>query len=114
MELTACVTGNPSMMGALPLPEMACYLDSINVMTYDFASSSWGKCPAGHHTSLYSTSYSPLSVDRAVEAYMNGGFPASKILIGAVLYSRGFGNTRGLGETSSGVVSDKSWEGWKP
>lgn len=111
MEITACVTGNPSMMGALPLVEMACYLDAINIMTYDFSSSSWGSCLAGHHTNLYSTSYSPLSVDKAVEAYLSAGIPACKIVIGAALYSRGFGNTEGLGQMSSGLVPDKSWEG---
>jgi chitinase len=111
IEITACVTGNPGMMSALPIAEMACYLDAINIMTYDFSSSSWGDCLAGHHTNLYSTPYASLSVDKAVEAYLNAGFPASKIVIGAALYSRGFANTSGLGHASSGLVSDKSWEG---
>ncbi len=104
------MTGNPDKMSALPLVEMACYLDAINIMTYDFSSSSWGDCLAGHHTNLYSTAYAPLSVDRAVEAYISAGVPASKIVIGAALYSRGFANTSGLGHPSSGLVSDKSWE----
>ena len=110
MEITACATGNPSFMTALPLVEMVCYLDAINIMTYDFASSSWGQCLAGHHSNLYSTSYAPLSVDRAVQAYLDAGVPADKIVIGAVLYSRGFANTKGIGNSSSGVVEDRSWE----
>ena len=80
-------------------------------MTYDFSSSSFGPCPAGHQTNLYSTPYAPNSVDRAIKAYIAAGVPPHQLVIGATLYSRGFANTNGLGHPSSGVVSDKSWEG---
>lgn len=99
------------MMSALPLPTMIETLETINIMTYDFASSSFGPCVSGHHSNLYSTSYAPQSVDAAVKAYMDRGVPREKIVVGAVLYSRGFANTEGLGCPSSGLVSDKSWEG---
>ena len=37
VEITACMTGNPGRMIGLPLTEMVPFLDSINIMTYDFA-----------------------------------------------------------------------------
>lgn len=110
VTITACVTGDQTMMSALPLSVMATVLDSINIMTYDFASSSWGPCNASHHTNLFATSLCSRSVDTAVKAYLKAGVPANKLVIGAVLYSRGFANTDGLGCPSSGLVNDKSWE----
>lgn len=110
IKITACVTGDPSKMDALPFQTMAKVLESVNIMTYDFMSSSWGPTVAGHQTNLHSTPYSPLSVERAVEHCISRGIPASKIVIGATLYSRGFANTDGLGLPSHGAVPDKSWE----
>ncbi|KAI8921823.1 glycoside hydrolase [Powellomyces hirtus] len=109
-EISACVTGDPQKMSALPAAQMAQVLDTVNIMTYDFASSAWHPCATAHHTNLLSTPYSPLSVARAVEAYIAAGVPPGKIVIGAAMYSRGFANTSGLGHPASGVVEDKSWE----
>ena len=120
IEITICLPGNSQLATAYPLPQMVQYLDTFNLMTYDFASSSFGPQPAGHHTNLCSTTYAPFSVDRAVKGtyrsilfflipiieYIQMGLPAGKIVIGAVTYSRGFANTNGLGQPSSGVVSD--------
>ncbi|KAJ3410551.1 hypothetical protein HDV05_003653 [Chytridiales sp. JEL 0842] len=109
-EISACVVGDPNKMEALPLEAMSKYLTTINIMTYDFASSAWGPCLAGHHTNLKATPYAPLSVERAVDALLSKGVPASKIVIGAAFYSRAFANTDGLGQPSSGTSPDKSWE----
>ncbi|KAJ3172828.1 hypothetical protein HK101_011124 [Irineochytrium annulatum] len=109
-EISACVVADPAKMDALPLMDMSRLLTTINVMTYDFASSAWGPAPAGHQTNLKSTPYAPLSVERAVDELIKRGVPANKIVIGAVYYSRAFANTDGLGKSSSGVSPDKSWE----
>ncbi|KAJ3218323.1 hypothetical protein HDU67_006095 [Dinochytrium kinnereticum] len=109
-EISACVVADPAKMEALPLAAMGRYLTTINIMTYDFASSAWGPCPAGHHTNLRSTSYAPLSTERAVDELIRRGVPANKLVIGAAFYSRAFANTDGLGKPSSGVSPDKSWE----
>ncbi|KAJ3105924.1 hypothetical protein HDU97_007270 [Phlyctochytrium planicorne] len=109
-EISACVVADPAKMEALPLSAMSQTLTTINVMTYDFASSAWGPCPAGHQTNLSSTPYSPLSVELAVDELIRRGVPPHKIVIGAAFYSRAFANTEGLGQPSSGVSSDKSWE----
>ncbi|KAJ3042036.1 hypothetical protein HDV00_008329 [Rhizophlyctis rosea] len=110
VEISACVTADPVKLAVLPLQAMATYLDTINIMTYDFASSAWGPCMAGHHSNLRSTPYAQLSVDRAVTEYLARGVPPQKIVIGVALYSRGFNATDGLGMPSRGVVDDKSWE----
>ncbi|KAI8589442.1 glycoside hydrolase [Geranomyces variabilis] len=109
-EISACVTADPAKMAALPVREMAELLNTVNIMTYDFASSAWHPCTTSHQTNLHSTPYAPLSVARAVDAYIAAGVPPEKIVIGATLYSRGFANTNGLGHPASGVVEDKSWE----
>ncbi|KAH9266769.1 hypothetical protein BASA84_001024 [Batrachochytrium salamandrivorans] len=79
VTITACVTGDPSRMSALPLEIMVQTLASINVMTYDFASSSWDP----QH----------LAIRRIYSARRT--HPC---------------RTDGLGQPSSGVVQDKSWE----
>lgn len=73
VTITACATGATSMMSGLPFKSMAIYLDGINIMTYDFASSSYGPVKAGHHTNLFSTPYAPQSVHAAVQAYISKG-----------------------------------------
>ncbi|KAJ3115869.1 hypothetical protein HK100_001219 [Physocladia obscura] len=111
IEITACLVADPSKMSALPLAAMAQHLTTLNVMTYDFSSSSWGPCLAGHQANLRSHStYAPLSVERAVDHLIAKGVPAHKIVIGCAYYSRAFANTDGLGKPSSGTSPDKSWE----
>ncbi|KAJ3254555.1 hypothetical protein HK103_007109 [Boothiomyces macroporosus] len=110
VTITACVTGDPNAMSALPISVMGRVLESINIMSYDMACSSYGQCLAGHHTNLYSTHYSQMSIDQAVKKYISLGIPREKIVIGAALYSRGFANTDGLGKPSFGIVDDRSWE----
>ncbi|ORY40253.1 glycoside hydrolase [Rhizoclosmatium globosum] len=110
IELSACVVGDPAKMDALPLGAMCQYLATINIMTYDFASSAWGSCLAGHQTNLKSTPYAPLSIERGVDFLIGKGVPPSKLIIGVAYYSRAFANTAGLGQPSSGSSPDKSWE----
>ena len=109
-KISAAVTGAPDKMDALPVEQMAIYLDEFHIMTYDFDSSAWGNTLANHHSNLYPNTYTKYSVDASVKAYLDRGVPPEKIYIGAAFYSRGFANTDGLGKPSSGVVSDKSWE----
>jgi chitinase len=110
IRLSACVTAEVDQISALPLSIMSIVLETINVMTYDFASSDMGNCNSRHHTNLFNSDLCPSSVDSAVKAYLNAGVPPNKITIGAAFYSRGFANTFGLGSPASGIVTDKSWE----
>eukprot|EP00842_Homolaphlyctis_polyrhiza_P004192 jgi/Hompol1/4774/HPOL_003868-RA len=110
VAITACASGNPPAILALPLATMSQVLQSINIMTYDFASSAFGPTVAGHHTNLFSTPYASSSVHLAVETFIKAGVPPHKLVIGVATYSRGFANTDGLGQPSNGVVSDSSFE----
>lgn len=47
IEITSCVSADPAKIQTLPIETMTETLDSINLMTYDFASSAWGPCLAG-------------------------------------------------------------------
>lgn len=109
-KIAAALTGAPEKMGVLPVEEMAIHLDEFHLMTYDYNSSSWGQTIAGHQTNLLKSDYCPYSIEESVDAYIKRGVPHNKIYIGAAFYSRGFANTDGLGKSSNGVVSDKSWE----
>ncbi|KAI9013587.1 glycosyl hydrolases family 18-domain-containing protein [Hyaloraphidium curvatum] len=110
IRLTVAVTAAPEKMSALPVEAMTPLIDEWRLMTYDFASSAWGPCNATHQTNLYPAPHTPYSISGAVDAYLARGVPPANILIGAVLYSRGFAGTAGLGKPSSGVTSRHSWE----
>lgn len=109
-KISGALVAAPNKMDALPVEEMSVHMDEFHLMTYDYNSSAWGETLAGHHTNLRPAEYCPYSVEESVQAYLDRGVPASKIYIGAALYSRGFANTDGLNTTSSGAVTDKSWE----
>ena len=109
-KISGALTGAPDKMDALPVEDLAVYLDEFHIMTYDYNSSAWGETKAGHHANLRKADYCPYSVEESVQAYLDRGVPPNKIYIGVAFYSRGFANTLGLSQRSSGVVSDKSWE----
>jgi len=65
------------------------YLDYVNIMTYDFFGG-WSNL-TGHHTALSkwtdkTTNYTQQAVDQHIAA----GVPASKIVVGAAFYGRGW------------------------
>lgn len=97
--LTTAVGGFPDFLKHTEMDKAAAYLDYINLMTYDFYS---GKI-AGHHTNLYPSKLYPTenSADKAIRAYIAGGVPASKLVMGIAFYGRNSkvaaGSTTGLG-----------------
>ena len=112
--ITAAMSADPALINTYPVAQICSYLDQLHCMTYDFSSSAWGACPAGHHTNLYMSnttpSYTPFSVDTSIQAYLNKGAPANKLYLGVAFYSRGFLGATALGGASNGVVPDMSWE----
>ncbi|WP_207423546.1 glycoside hydrolase family 18 protein [Desertivirga brevis] len=84
--LTTATGGFSSFLENTELSQAQQYLDYINIMTYDFYSSTL----AGHHTNLYSSSLNPSnnSADNAVKAYMAAGVPVSKLVMGIAFYGR--------------------------
>jgi chitinase len=93
-----------------PVEQVTPLIDEYHIMTYDFHSGSWGETITAHQTNLKKSSYGKYSVEEAVQMYLNRGVSSQKLLIGVAFYSRGFGNTDGLGKTASGGSPDMSWE----
>lgn len=109
-EITMCSSADPKKLAILPIKEMVQYLDTINIMTYDFADGSWGLTRSTHHTNVYKTDYTPFSVEEAVDEFIRLGVPREKLVIGVAYYSRGFSNTTGINLPCSGGSTDTSWE----
>ncbi|KAJ3074441.1 hypothetical protein HDU98_011224 [Podochytrium sp. JEL0797] len=102
-EISFAASANPTNLALLPFPAMVKNLDFINVMTYDFVSSSWGDAIAGPQSNVYTVApYAPFSVDLAVQTLLKNGVPAKMINIGVPMYSDINGNTTGMGQSTSG------------
>jgi GH18 family chitinase len=86
--LTTAVGGFTAFLETTEMGKAQQYLDYINLMTYDFYSSS----QAGHHTNLYDSQMhdSGNSADKAVKAYIAAGVPAHKLVMGIAFYGRTF------------------------
>jgi chitinase len=95
----------------LHLADLARTLDYLNMMAYDYAGS-WSAY-AGHSANLFANDgephSTPFNTDDAVRAYLDGGVPAEKLVLGIPIYGRSFQGTAGLGSPFVGVGFG-SWE----
>jgi chitinase len=102
MFLTTAAGGFKSFLNHTEMSKASQYLDYINLMTYDYN----GDGRAIHHTNLYTDSKNDRedSGDKAVKAYLAGGVPASKLVLGIAFYGRVFqlsnSALKGLGDTT--------------
>lgn len=108
--ITMCISADPKKLKVLPIEKLDQYIDQFEMMTYDFSDGAWGDAISTHHTNLKKTSYTPFSIEEAVDAVLNRKISPKKILIGIAGYSRGFSNTDGLGKKCDGRSQDSSWE----
>lgn len=103
--ITVASPAGPDVYGLLDLSGMDPYIDTWNLMSYDYTGS-WSSA-SGHQANIYfnaqNQAATPYSTDEAVEAYMAAGISADKILLGMPLYGRSFESTTGLGRSYSGV-----------
>lgn len=110
-QLSIAAPAGPDKYNLLKLQELGELLDHINLMAYDFAGSFSDY--AGHQANLYpnpdNPNSTPFSTDVAVQAYIDGGVPAEKLVLGMPIYGRGYTGTDGLGKPFSGI-GDGDWE----
>lgn len=114
-ELSIAAPAGPAMIAHLESAKIASIVDSIDVMTYDFHGA-WEKT-TNHNSPLFQPPGDPApagwSTDGAVKAYLAAGVPASKLVIGAAFYGRGWSGVAatndGLFQAASGA-SPGTWE----
>ncbi len=89
-ELAIAASPRPSELVNLELERIAPLLDFVNIMTYDFHVAS----PVAHFNSpLYAARDDPtpeLTVDASVRAFIAGGVPRGKLLVGVPFYGRAY------------------------
>jgi chitinase len=83
-----CAGVSPFLEGSLDLPDIAPFVDRINLMTYDLIGSKTHF--SGHHTPLYSTSWQAASADHALQYLDSLKIPHNKICIGSAFYGRSY------------------------
>ncbi len=120
--LTIAGPAGAGSMGGFDFPVVAALVDWINVMTYDYYGS-WNT-RTGFNAPLYEDSASPdtdknmLNIVYTMNAYLNGGVPAGKLVLGMPLYGRSWENVpdtdNGLyqsGQAGPATGVNGNWEG---
>ena len=118
--LTAALSASPDRYAHLELPQIAQYVDWINLIAYDFYTASSSKT---HFSApLYASSGDPepdtkkrssFNVDAAIRAYMSAGIPSSKIVVGVPFFGYGWEGVtninHGLYQASAGPAQG-TWQ----
>ncbi len=109
--LTAAVGGSQQFIDNTEMAKVQSYLDYVNVMTYDYQS----KEKAIHHTNLQpSDKYEDgNSASKSIQAYIQAGVPADKLVMGIAFYGRVYelkkGWNKGLGDPIAKQVQSKGY-----
>jgi chitinase len=118
-ELTIAASARPSEIANIELSRIVPLLDFIGVMTYDYHT---GGSIAHFNAPLFAAANDPtpdLNVDASIRAFLGGGVPASKLLIGIPFFARAYGGVpninAGLLQPSKGPPKDwgESDGGWR-
>ena len=88
--VTTAVGGSQSYIEHTEMDKVQQYTDYINIMSYDYTGG-WDSV-SGHHTNLYTSSgdNDQSSTHRSVQAFIDAGVPASKIVMGIAFYGKGW------------------------
>jgi chitinase len=114
-ELAIVAPATETLVANIEVAKIGRYVDFINLLTYDFHGG-WDT-QTNFHSPLLPSPRDPVgpkvNTHYAVQLYLKGGFPASKIDIGVPSYGRGWQgvpNVRnGLYQTNTGVAPGR-WE----
>lgn len=105
--LTTATGGFANFLNHTEMGKAQQYLDYVNLMTYDY----YPVKVASHHANLYASKAYPSehSIDKAVQAYINAGMPASKIVVGLAFFGKSITlveqATKGVGDTIASMAS---------
>ncbi len=106
--LTVAAPAGAAKYSAMNLQEMHGPVDWINVMAYDFHGSWEPYGPTNHAAALYRSTCEPENGDwgdKAIQAYLDAGVPASKLLLGVPFYGHGW---RGVAAVNYGFCQPAS------
>ena len=116
-DLTAFLPADPNKIAAgFEIAQIFPEFTFATVQGYDFHGA-W-EPRANHQSNLFNTPGDPspvrFSVDTAIQAYLAGGAPADKLVVGVPFYGRGWtgvpnGGTNGLFQTGTGPAPG-TWE----
>jgi chitinase len=117
--LTAAVPAGFDKIAKLEVGKIHRSLDWLNLLTYDFHGPWEATGPAQFHSNLFLRPDDPnpvgspvrVSVDDVVSAYLRGGTPSRKIVIGTPFYGHGWtgvpdGGRHGLFQPATGPAAD--------
>lgn len=103
-SLTAFVPADPAKISAgIEITPLLSYMDFVTVQGYDMTGP-WN-ATTGHQSNLYSTPQQTFSADLAISTYLNGGAPASKLVLGIPYYGKGWA---GVSSTNNGLYQPSS------
>jgi chitinase len=106
--LTIAAPAGAANYGAIDVGAIHPFLDWINVMAYDFHGGWESLGPTNHHAALYPAACESAQGnwgDKAMQAYLGGGVPPAKLLLGVPFYGRGW---RGVAAVGDGLCQPAS------
>ena len=93
LYLTIAAGGSDEFIAHTEMAKVARYVDTVNLMTYDYYEPD-SDSRTGHHAPLFTSAADPkqVSTDASVRAFEKAGVPASKILLGVPFYGHLWGD----------------------
>ena len=81
-RLCVALSGSPDMAASIDCEAVGKVVDQVNLMTYDLQQPD----TASHHTALFASHPGALSAAACVQAYLDAGIPAGKLMLGVAFY----------------------------
>ena len=115
-EISSAIGTSPKFIAAVDYQAATQYMDYIFMMTYDYKGA-WSS-ELGHQTNLYASNQTlddSLSVEISVNAMLDQGVDAGKLVVGVAKYGRGWKNITGSSDANpfngqGGGAIDGTWE----